>query len=122
MEAQVSDNENDTTDEESSVYSGLEDDEDEDSVLESFDDDDGDDDEDDGEDEDDDEDEEEDGEDDSSAEEMSTNEDENLDSVSVQNNGKTAALPTDGVSSGTSIALLKPIEDEYAQDSSDEEV
>ena len=125
MEAQLSDDANDTTDEESSVYSGLEDDEEDDSDLGSFDEGDNEEesDEEDEDDENDDNDsEEEDEGDDSSAEEMSTNEDENLDISSLPANGKTTAVSTEGESIGTSIAQLKPIEDEYAHDSSDEEV
>jgi len=124
MEAQLSDDANDTTDEESSVYSGLEDDEEDDSDLGSFDEGDNEEesDEEDEDDENDDNDsEEEDEGDDSSAEEMSTNEDENLDISSLPANGKTTAVSTEGESIGTSIAQLKPIEDEYAHDSSDEE-
>ena len=121
MDAEVADDSNDTTDEESSVYSGLEDDEDDSFDEEGGDDvDNEDDDEDDEDDEDDDSEEEDEG--DSSAEEMSTNEDENLDKASLPANGKAAVAPIESESVGTSVALLKPIENEYEHDSSDEEV
>jgi len=120
MDAEVADDGNDTTDEESSVYSGLEDDEDDSFDEEGGDDvDNEDDDEDDEDDEDDDSEEEDEG--DSSAEEMSTNEDENLDKASLPANGKAAVAPIESESVGTSVALLKPIENEYEHDSSDEE-
>ena len=114
MEAQVTDDGNDTTDEESSEYSGLEDDEDEGSILESFEDDDDEDDEDDEEDEEDEEDDE-----DSSSDELAapaTSNDKN-----PATNDKETPATNEGELSA-SLALLKPIVDEYEYDSSDEEV
>merc|ERR1712071_196424 len=97
---------NDTTDEESSEYSGLEDDEDEGSILESFDDDDDEDDEDEEDDE------------DSSSDELAapaTSNDKN-----PATNDKETPATNEGELSA-SLALLKPIVDEYEYDSSDEE-
>ena len=115
MEAQIS-AEGDTTDEESSEYSGLEDEEDDDVDELSFEDSEDDD------ENDDDENEEEDGEDDSSEDE----DDDSAEDVGVEGTLPTTSSDAVAISSAspaeTSNGLQPPVEDEYAQDSSDEEV
>lgn len=107
IEAQVSDNADDSTDEESSEYSGLEDDEEDDSGDE--------------------EDEsaweeasDEDEEDDDQEQDMSTNEDSEDDS---EDKVAPTAIPIEQVGSSAPVEEpARPVEDEYAYDSSDEEV
>ena len=100
MEAQVSDDEADSTDEESSEYSGLEEEEEDSDELEDFDE------------------EEDDGDEEDS--DMSTDEDSDGDDEETAEAGPS----TDGTEqpSSSSAGPAKPVEDEYAYDSSDEEV
>lgn len=109
IEAQVSDNADDSTDEESSEYSGLEDDEEDDS-----------DDEEDNSDweEGSDEDEEEGDE----VHNMSTNEDSEGDTAEDKVVPTAVPITQDGPSTSTAQLPAPPAEDEYAYDSSDEEV